>query len=46
MAELLRVDKEGWLAEIESIKTNYESYGNRLPAELAAQLAKLERNLA
>lgn len=46
MAELLRVDKEGWLAEIESIKANYESYGNRLPAELAAQLAKLERNLA
>ena len=46
MAELLRVDKEGWLAEIESIKVNYKSYGDRLPAELAAELAKLENNLA
>ncbi len=46
MTELLRVDKEGWLAEIESIKVNYKSYGNRLPAELAEELAKLEKNLA
>ncbi len=46
MAELLRVDKEGWLAEIESIKANYKSYGDRLPAELAEQLEKLEKNLA
>ena len=45
MAELLKVDKEAWLAEIESIKTNYKSYGNRLPAELAAELEKLERQL-
>lgn len=46
MEELLKVDKEGWLAEIESIKANYESYGDRLPAELAEELAKLEKKLA
>jgi len=46
MADLLKVDKEAWLAEIESIKANYESYGNRLPAELAEELAKLEKSLA
>lgn len=46
MEELLTVDKEGWLAEIESIKANYESYGDRLPAELAAELEKLEKSLA
>ncbi|MCL2304398.1 MAG: phosphoenolpyruvate carboxykinase (GTP) [Planctomycetaceae bacterium] len=46
MAELLKVDKETWLAEIESIKANYKSYGDRLPAELAEELAKLEKGLA
>ena len=46
MTELLKVDKEGWLAEVESIKTNYKSYGDRLPADLAAELAKLEKKLS
>ena len=46
MAELLKVDTEAWLAEIESIKANYESYGEKLPAELAAQLSALEQRLA
>ena len=31
MEEILRVDKEQWLAEIESIKEHYRSYGERLP---------------
>ena len=46
MAELLKVDKDAWLAEIESIKANYKSYGDRLPKELEQELAKLEERLA
>ncbi|MCL1857938.1 MAG: phosphoenolpyruvate carboxykinase (GTP) [Oscillospiraceae bacterium] len=42
MAELLKVDKEAWLLEIESIKENYKTYGDKLPKELAEELAKLE----
>ncbi|MDR2547630.1 MAG: phosphoenolpyruvate carboxykinase (GTP) [Lachnospiraceae bacterium] len=45
MEKLLTVDKEAWLAEIESIRENYLSYGNRLPAELAAELDKLQARL-
>ena len=46
MEELLTVDKEGWLAEIESIKANYVSYGEKLPKQLADQLTALESRLA
>ena len=46
METLLTVDKEGWLAEIDSIKENYAGYGAALPAELAAQLALLEKKLS
>ena len=46
MAELLKVDKEGWLAEIESIKENYKIYGDKLPAVLAEELEKLKKALA
>ena len=46
MTELLKVDKEAWLAEIESIKSNYISYGEKLPKELAAQLSELEKRLS
>ncbi|MCL2696252.1 MAG: phosphoenolpyruvate carboxykinase (GTP) [Clostridiales bacterium] len=45
MEELLRVDTDAWKAEVESIKGNYVSYGDRLPKELAAELKKLEENL-
>ena len=45
MTELLNVDKEAWLAEIESIKENYKSYGDRLPKVLGEQLAELEKRL-
>lgn len=45
MEELLAVDREGWLAEIESIKTNYVIYGKKLPQELSDQLAALEKRL-
>ena len=45
MAELLKVDKDAWLAEVESIKENYKTYGDRLPKELSDQLAALEKRL-
>jgi len=45
MNELLSVDKEAWLAEIESIKENYLIYGEKLPAELTVQLEALEKRL-
>ena len=45
MAELLTVDKEAWLAEVESIKENYKTYGDKLPKQLAEELAKLESAL-
>ncbi|MCL2539493.1 MAG: phosphoenolpyruvate carboxykinase domain-containing protein, partial [Oscillospiraceae bacterium] len=46
MAILLAVDKDAWLAEIESIRENYKSYGDRLPPELNEQLENLEKRLA
>jgi phosphoenolpyruvate carboxykinase (GTP) len=46
MAELLRVDLEGWRAEVPLIKEHYARFGDRLPAELAAQLDALEHRLA
>ena len=46
MAELLRVDKEGWLNEIPSIKENYKTYGAKLPPELTAQLESLGKKLS
>ena len=40
------VDKEGWLKEIEDIRTkHYPKFGSHLPAELSAELDKLEANL-
>lgn len=45
MRELLRVEKEEWLAEVESIKAHYAAYGQRLPKELSVQLDALERRL-
>jgi len=41
MAELLRMDKEAWLAEIQSIQENYQKYGSKLPGELSVQLESL-----
>jgi phosphoenolpyruvate carboxykinase (GTP) len=41
MKELLKLDKEQWLSEVESIKEHYAKYG-RMPLELQSQLAALE----
>lgn len=45
MAELLKVNKDEWLKEVESIKEHYAKYGSKLPAELANQLSALEARL-
>jgi phosphoenolpyruvate carboxykinase (GTP) len=46
LKELLNVDKNLWKAEVELIKEHYARFGDRLPKELAAELAKLEANIA
>ena len=45
MKELLYVNKEEWLAEVESIKKHYENYGEKIPKELIKQLNALEERL-
>jgi phosphoenolpyruvate carboxykinase (GTP) len=45
LEHILEVDKEAWLAEIESIRENYVSYGDRLPAGLVSELDKMEEKL-
>jgi phosphoenolpyruvate carboxykinase (GTP) len=42
---LLSVDAEGWLEELPLIRKHYESFGDRLPAELHEQLEQLEQRL-
>ncbi len=44
MAELLKVNKEEWLQEVESIKAHYDKLGC-MPQELKDQLAALEARL-
>jgi len=46
MKELLNVDKDAWKAEVELIKEHYARFGDSLPAEMKAELAKLEAALA
>jgi phosphoenolpyruvate carboxykinase (GTP) len=45
MLELLTVNREEWLEEVESIKTHYAGYGDKLPEELRSQLKALEVRL-
>ena len=46
MKELLKVDVDGWLKEVEDIRTNhYPKFGAHLPAELSEMLDTLEANL-
>jgi phosphoenolpyruvate carboxykinase (GTP) len=45
MHELLLVKKDEWLDEVESIRENYKSYGEKLPRELIRQLDELEARL-
>lgn len=43
MTELLEVDPEGWHHEIALIREHYATFGDRLPAALAARLDALEQ---
>lgn len=45
MEELLTVNKDEWNKEIASVKEYYAGFGNKLPAELAAQLEALEKRM-
>jgi phosphoenolpyruvate carboxykinase (GTP) len=46
MAELLAIDREGWLREVESVRSeHYPKFGNKLPAELTEELNILEKRL-
>lgn len=45
MADLLAVPVDEWLAEVESIKQHYQSYGEKMPQELWQELAGLEDRL-
>ncbi|MCL2013622.1 MAG: phosphoenolpyruvate carboxykinase (GTP) [Oscillospiraceae bacterium] len=45
MEELLKIDKDEWKAEIESIREDYKTYGTRLPKALADELDKMEKRL-
>ncbi len=45
MAELLKVNKDEWLKEVESIRTHYANYGAKMPKELFTQLDALEKRL-
>ncbi|NIN36319.1 MAG: phosphoenolpyruvate carboxykinase (GTP), partial [Gammaproteobacteria bacterium] len=45
MAQLLRVDIDGWLQEIPLIREYFESFGDHLPAELDKELDELEDRL-
>ena len=43
--ELLAIDKDSWNKEVELIKEYYAKFGDKLPSELAEQLAQLEERL-
>src|SRR5262245_24183923 len=45
IAELLRVDVEGWTAELPGIRKHFDQFGARLPAGLKDELAGLEKRL-
>ena len=42
---LLTIDKDVWLEDVENIKEYFAQFGDKLPKEMADELAKLESNL-
>jgi phosphoenolpyruvate carboxykinase (GTP) len=42
---LLRVETEGWLAEMPTIEQHYAQFGSRMPRALRDELSKLEKGL-
>jgi len=45
MKELLKIDVEGWLTEVPSIREHYAKFGERLPQGLTRELESLEHRL-
>ncbi|WP_439544279.1 phosphoenolpyruvate carboxykinase (GTP) [Hyphomicrobium sp.] len=45
MAELLKVDRDGWKSELPLIKEHFASFGAKLPQGLVAELRALEQRL-
>jgi phosphoenolpyruvate carboxykinase (GTP) len=45
IAELLRVDREGWKSEIPSIREHFGTFGAKLPPALTQELTALEQRL-
>ena len=45
MAGLLEVDIEGWKEQLPQMEEHYALFGEKLPAELRAQLGALEERL-
>jgi phosphoenolpyruvate carboxykinase (GTP) len=45
IATLLRVDVEGWLAEIPLIEAYYQQFGDKVPEALIAELQALKAKL-
>lgn len=45
MQDILGIEKELWLKEVSSIKEYYNTFGNKLPKELATQLEALEKRV-
>jgi phosphoenolpyruvate carboxykinase (GTP) len=45
MAQLLKVDRDGWKSELPLIKEHFASFGTKLPQGLAAELSALEQRL-
>jgi phosphoenolpyruvate carboxykinase (GTP) len=43
--DLLRVDREGWLAEIPLLEEYFSELGDRLPKELYQELERLDQRL-
>ena len=43
--ELLRVDIDGWLAEVPLIREHFERFGDKLPDGLYQELNQLEERL-
>lgn len=45
IANLMRVDTDGWLAELDGIEEYYATFGDHLPAELTKQVQNLRKRL-
>jgi phosphoenolpyruvate carboxykinase (GTP) len=45
MDKLLAVDRDEWRAEVPGIREHFATFGEKLPAQLAAEVDELERQL-